>query len=168
MIKNILIVQARVNSTRLKGKIFLKINKYLTFLDLLLIRLKKIRNIDKFIIAVPTKDKNFFKKINLNSFEIYSGPERNVLKRYYIVNKLKPKNIIRITSDCPFVDPKIISKVLRRHIHSSYEYLSETLILFQGQDVEIFTKSFKRLYKLTKKIVDKEHVTPLYYRSKKI
>ena len=170
MIKNILIVQARVNSTRLKGKIFLKINKYLTFLDLLLIRLKKIRNIDKFIIAVPTKDKNFFKKINLHSFELYSGPERNVLKRYYnIVNKLKPKNIIRITSDCPFVDPKIISKVLRRHIHSSYEYLSTDSNTFpKGQDVEIFTfKSFKRLYKLTKKIVDKEHVTPLYYRSKK-
>ena len=170
MVKNILIVQARVNSSRLKGKIFLKINKNLTFLDLILIRLKKLRNVDKFIIAVPTKDKNFFKKINLHSFELYSGPEKNVLKRYFnIANKLKPKNIIRITSDCPFVDPKIISKLLKNHLNSSYDYSSTDSNTFpKGQDVEVFTfESFKKLFKLTKKIKDKEHVTPLYYQTKK-
>ena len=171
MVKNILIIQARINSKRLYNKVFLKIDKNLSFLDLLLRRIKKVKNLDKIILAVPFKDKNEFKKKKFNSVELFSGPERNVLKRFFIIaNNYKPENIIRITSDCPFVDPKLINKLLSMHINLKNDFSCTDPNSFpDGQDIEIFTfKSFQKVFKMAKKNYDKEHVTTMYYKKNNI
>ena len=168
MVNNLLIVQARSGSQRLKNKIFLKISSKLTAIDLLLSRLKKSKKHDLLYLAVPKKDKKIFqKKLRDKKINIYYGNEKNVLKRFYnLASKINPKNIIRVTSDCPLLDPKILDKIVNIHEEKKVDYTANNYP--DGQDVEIFSfKSFKKLFTISKSSKSKEHVTQNYYVTKK-
>ena len=71
----------------------------------------------------------------------FLGSEQNVLRYYLAAKYFNLKTIIRITSDCPFIDPKIIDKVLNTFIVKKLEYCSNTIqpTYADGQDVEVFT-----------------------------
>ena len=108
------IVEARMASTRLPGKVLLKIiNK--TVLHHLTDRIKLVKNINKTIVATTTNNKdleiiNWCKKKNINYFR---GSEENVLERVYkAAKKFKLDTIVLITGDCPIVDHNIISETL--------------------------------------------------------
>jgi len=159
------IIQARIGSTRLKGKILKKI-KNKTFLEILISRIKKSKKISNIIVATTKKKKDdkivsFCKKKNINYFR---GPEKNVFKRYYLsAKKFNVKNIIRITSDCPLADPILIDNFIKKFEYKKdLHYLSNINppTFPNGFDVEIFT--FKILkYFNAKKLTnyEKEHVT---------
>lgn len=181
MIRNIfcgyaIIIQARLNSSRLKNKILKKVYKNLTLLDFLIIRLLKVYKSSKIIFALA-KNPNNFKIINiLNKFNIkyFEGSENNVLKRYFDCAKtFKVKNIIRVTSDCPLIDPYLVKKMYKNFQKNKIEYLANTLPeknkkYPDGSDIEIFTfNALSKIYKLKLNKHDKEHVTNKFWNSRK-
>ena len=166
-----IIVQCRYNSTRLKGKILKKIlNK--TILEILIERLNEVKRADNICLAIAnhkndSKIINLVKKIGIN---YHIGSELNVLKRYYdCAKKNKFNTIMRITSDCPLIDPIILDKLIYSYVKSNVDYMSNGLIRTfpLGMEAEIFSfKTLEKAYKNSKNDYDKEHVTT-YIKSNK-
>ena len=166
-----IIIQARVNSTRLKGKILKKIGK-LSYLEILIKRLKKTKNIDKIIVACSDKKKDLeiIKICKKNNINIYVGDEQNVLKRFFFAaKKYNLENIVRITADCPLIDSDILDKMISLFIRENFDYISNINppTFPDGLDIEIFNfKSLLFAFRNAKSKYDKEHVTPYIKRSK--
>ena len=167
------IIQARVGSKRLKNKILKKIEKK-TIIEILLQRLKYSKKIKKIIVAIPnTKENDFlYKKLKYLNCDVYRGDEHNVLKRYYeCAKKFKVDNIIRITSDCPLIDPELIDKGINLFKKNKFDYVSNTISPSypDGLDFEIFSfKVLKNSMDQNLSKLDKEHVTLHMKRSNRI
>ena len=103
-------VQARMGSKRLPGKIMMKVNGN-PMLYYMLKQIKKSKWYDEIIIATSLKKendivRNFCLKNKINCF---SGSENNLVNRFYLCAKeYKLDTIVRLTADCPLIDPKII------------------------------------------------------------
>lgn len=171
--KIICVVQARVNSSRLPGKILLSIyNKSL--LRHLLERLKKLKEIDDlFVATTKNKEDDLVSKIAKDTkVKIYRGDENNVLKRFYNCSKNNSSNIIiRITADCPLIDIKYVEELLYFFKNSNFDYVSNvgTNYLPDGFHCEIFSfKSLAKTYRLAKSRFDKEHVTSFIWSNPKL
>lgn len=164
--KNLIaIIQARYNSTRFPGKILKKI-KGKTLLEILIKRLQKSKYINKIVVASSTKVEDLKIKDVCDQLhiEFFQGSENDVLDRYYKVAKfLKAKNIIRITSDCPLIDPIVVDKVIIKHFAQNADYTTNTMPATypDGYDVEIFKFiALKEAWQKSKKRPSlKEHVT---------
>jgi len=171
-IKNLCIVQGRLDSKRLPRKILLKLDKSCSIIQFLIDRLNTSKVIDKIIFATSSsfEDKKLKNHLKRNNCELYFGYNKNVLKRYYFAaRKYKPTNIIRITADCPFVDPKMLDKMCKQHQKGKFDYTTNSLFYPDGMDIEIFTyKSLVKAYKYAKSNYEKEHVTPFIKNLKKI
>ena len=160
-----IIVQARIGSTRLPGKILKEVlNKPL--LEYLIERLRRVKLADQVIIATTDQSADqeiitLCNKLEVNSF---CGSEHNVLDRYYqCAQAYQLDNIIRITSDCPLIDPEIIDQVIETYINGQYDYVANTLgsrTYPRGMDTEIMSyATLERVYKKAYKPAHKEHVT---------
>jgi len=142
---NLLIIQARCGSARLKNKIFLNLNNEPILLKIIN-RVKKSKKVDKIIIAtsVNTEDNKINDFCNLHNIDCYRGDERDLLNRYYYLAKLiQPKNIIRITADCPFIDVVELDNMIDDFNNSNVDYMYNTdesdfkNIYPEGSDIEI-------------------------------
>lgn len=156
------IIQARITSTRYPGKIFEKIgNKSL--IQIIIDRLKESKFIEQVVLAIPNDKINREISKKVKNVKIYFGSEHDVLKRYYgAAKKYNSEIIVRICGDCPFIDPKIIDKMLDEYMKSKVDYLSNTIIptFPDGLDVEIFDfETLKTVHQRAKKISHREHVT---------
>ena len=164
------IIQARMGSSRLPGKIMKKINGDTPMLKFQLDQLQFSKNIDQIIIATTTLEPDnlivdFCKKNNL---ECFRGESKDVLDRYYkCAKKFKLSIIVRITSDCPLIDPTIVDHVISRFIDSDYDYMStEVKKSPLGFAVEVFTfESIKKAWEEAKLPSEHEHVTPYFYNN---
>lgn len=163
-----IIIQARMGSTRFPGKILKTLNGDEKVLDLLLKRMKICKKVDKIIVATTTNKKDSFiiDIAKTHDVSYFIGSEENVLERYYkCAKKYKLDLVIRLTSDCPFVDPKIVDDMIEFYTNNNYDYIKnihETTNFPRGFDVEIFRFSvLKRIYSLAKDRAEREHVT--YY-----
>ena len=167
-----LILQARKNSSRLPGKIYLKILDK-TIIEILMMRLSKVRNVENFILAVPKKDRNktLTKIASKYNFKVFYGSEKDVLLRYYnAAKKFNVKNIVRITADCPLADPNLIDKYIKSFYEKKIDILSNCFLptLPDGLDVEIFKFSVLEFAnKNIKNILHREHVINHLYKKKK-
>jgi len=164
-LNTILVTQARLGSTRLPRKVMLEIgNKSL--LEIHLERLKQVKEIDKIIIAstINKSDELIYNKSIKLGFDCYRGSEQNVLDRFYnAVKDHNPEWIVRVTSDCPLIDPVLVDSVIKFVRNSDKDYGSNVLIEHfpDGQDIEVF--KFSALQKAWEKATLKselEHVTP--------
>ena len=164
------IIQARMGSSRLPGKIMKKINGDTPMLKFQLDQLEFSGNIDQIIIATTTLEPDnlivdFCKKNNL---ECFRGESKDVLDRYYkCAKKFNFPIIVRITSDNPLIDPTIVDHVISRFIDSDYDYMStEVKKSPLGFAVEVFTfKSIKKAWEEAKLPSEHEHVTPYFYNN---
>ena len=162
--KYAIIIQARMGSSRLPNKVMKKINGY-TLIELLLQRLSGSKFIEDIILAIPKNSANSKLSNHITSMglKIYKGSENNVLRRYYqCAKKYNVENIIRITSDCPVSDIKIIEKLIKKFRLLDLDYISNTMppSFPDGLDVEIFTyKALETAYMQAESTFDKEHVT---------
>lgn len=164
-INTLLITQARYGSTRLPGKVLKKINGH-SLLEILLSRLAKCKNTDKILIATTDQkqDDLIVQEANKCNTDFFRGSESDVLDRYYkAASHYRPNWIVRITSDCPLIDPALIDEIIGFAQKNKVDYCSNVLIenYPDGQDIEVFT--FEALEKAWKEAVldsDREHVTP--------
>ena len=112
-IKNLAVIQARMGSTRLPGKVMFKLGN-LTILEWVVRAVRKIKDISNIIIVTTNLNEDnviekFSRKKKINFFR---GDKDDVLKRIFkATEKEKPENIIRITADCPFLDPSVCEQM---------------------------------------------------------
>ncbi len=171
-LKIAIIVQAREDSVRFPKKVLYPISRKPLIINIL-DRLKKSKLKNIIIVAIPNNKKNINleKILRKNKYKVFRGHEENVLKRYHdAAKKYKADIIIRITSDCPFVDPKIIDKLINTLIEKKLDYASNTIkpTYPDGLDAEVFTfKALQEAQKKAKSKYDKEHVTPYIKKNKK-
>lgn len=170
--KILCIVQARMSSERLAGKVMKDlIGK--PMIEYTLNRLKKSKYIDEIVLATSDKpkDKIMSEFILDKGFKVFCGDENNVLERYKIASDIYNGDIIiRVTGDCPLIDSTILDNVVTYFLTNTYEYvrLDVPNTFIRGFDIEIFSKSsLDRAYKL---LLDepitspyKEHVTLYMY-----
>jgi spore coat polysaccharide biosynthesis protein SpsF (cytidylyltransferase family) len=168
--KVVIVTQARIGSTRFPKKVIQKLGNK-TLIDHHIDRLLKVANISKVIVAT-TKEEGIDELLVLlyeKEVEVFQGSTDNVLDRFFnAVKDENPDYVVRVTSDCPLIDPKLIDEVIAFTIENELDYGSNILIeLFpDGQDIEVFRLS--ALYKAFNEAIlssDKEHVTPYIRRN---
>lgn len=167
------IVQARMSSSRLPGKVLKKINQK-PILWYLVSRLKRIKKINRIIIATTVNkiDNQIVRFCKENNVFYFRGSEKNCLKRICeAAKKFKSENIVFLTGDCPIIDIKIINKALKYFKTGKYDYVGNSFVRSypDGMDVQIFKKkTILKAFKLAKHRLEKEHVTLSIKKNKKI
>ncbi|MCG6173186.1 glycosyltransferase family protein [Anoxybacillus sp. LAT_35] len=164
------IIQARMGSTRLPGKVLKKVLGK-TLLEYQMERVKKAKTIDEMIIATTTKESDdpIVQLCQQLSIPYYRGSEEDVLSRYYeTATKFGVDVVVRLTSDCPIVDPNVIDKVVEHYLENKdrYDYVSNTLARTypRGLDTEVVSyEVLKRAHEDAKELVYREHVTAYIY-----
>lgn len=169
-----IILQARTGSSRLPRKVLKKIGG-LTILEHDIVRLQQVVGVDSVIVATTTneQDNEIVEICNNLGIKVYRGSECNVLSRYYEAAKFfSLQNIIRITSDCPLIDPIIISDMMAVYNTSNYDLVTNVGLkpwmrtFPRGFDAEIFSFCFlEKAYNNAKKEYQIEHVTPYIYET---
>jgi spore coat polysaccharide biosynthesis protein SpsF len=169
---NLLIIQARMGSSRLPGKVLMNLDGK-PLLKFMIDRVSKSILVDKIVVATTTnsKDEPIVQFCIKNDLEYYRGSENDVLDRFYRVAKeYNAENVVRLTADCPLIDPVIIDSTIQLYLESKVDYAAntappETSKFPDGSDVEVF--SFKNLEKIWKEATDqkdREHVTFYFWR----
>jgi len=168
--KVVCIMQARVGSSRLPGKVLKDICGK-TVLEHDINRLKLVPNIDEIVIAttVQKQDDKIVDEANRLGVKYFRGSEEDVLSRYYFAAKENNADIvIRVTSDCPCLDYNIINDMVNIFIEKNHkiDYMNNTLdrTYPRGYDVEIFSYNvLENAFKNAKRAYEREHVTPYLY-----
>ncbi len=168
---SLVILQARMSSTRLPGKVMRDINgKPMIYWQIE--RIKKSKSVDKLIVAtsIDKSDDILAEFLKTNKVQVYRGELQDVLSRYLkIEESSKPTAIIRLTGDCPFVMPELIDEMLAKFYDINVDYLSNTLELSypDGLDVEIIAPGvLMRLLEFGLSDEEREHVTLGIYSRK--
>lgn len=170
--KIVLINQARMTSTRLPGKV-LKTVLDKSLLEYQIERLKQAVWLDDIVIALTTNDADqpIVDLCNNLSIKYFRGNEENVLERYYLAAKEHEADvIIRVTSDCPLIDPDIIDKTINLFISYDYDYVSNcpeiNRTFPRGMETEVFYFSaLEYAYKNAVETPEREHVTPYIHKN---
>jgi len=168
--KILAVTQARYGSSRLPGKILKTIGGK-TLLEIHLERILKAKNITELKIATTTEDgaEKIIAVGEKSGVRSYQGAVDDVLKRFYeTALSENPDYVVRLTSDCPLIDPNIIDQVIDECIKNDVDYCSNTLTptFPDGLDVEVFR--FSALEKACNEALlksDREHVTPYIWRN---
>lgn len=166
-----LVVQARLGSTRLPGKVLRPLlGKPLV--HYLIERLRRVQSVQGIVIATTTnaEDDQLVDFCNKEGLHVVRGAVDDVLSRYILASDAFGLDVVvRITADCPLIDPDLIEKglALFRQHSNTLDYLSichnRTYPL--GMDFEIIqVKSLRKAYLLAKDPAEKEHVTPYIWR----
>ena len=171
---NLLIIQARMGSSRLPGKVLKKINNKSILLHLIE-RVKCSKKINKIVVATTKaiKDQEIVEFCKLHKIDFFCGSEHDVLERFYkCALKYEAKNIIRITSDCPLIDPIVIDTTIDLYLKNDADYAAntippETRKWPDGSDVEVFSFNALEISYLSAKDDEREHVTFFMWRKNK-
>ncbi len=166
--RTIAIVQARMGSTRLPGKVLLDLGG-VPVLDWVTGRLQGAKTLDGIAIATsvdPTDDPiEAFGKAR--GITVVRGPLDDVLERYAMAAvEMRADAVVRITADCPLIDPGVVDAIVGVFKREGYEYASNTRVRSfpRGLDAEVFTRaSLDRAARLALETFEREHVTPYIY-----
>ena len=171
----IAIIQARMGSTRLPGKVLMEVNDR-PLLAYQLDRISKSKKLDKVIVATSTLERdnaieNFCKDYGV---DCYRGSENDVMSRYYdCAKKYNSDIVVRMTADCPFIDPEIIDKVVQKFKDDNVDYCGNTVPpdtnrFPDGSDIEVFSMEVLEQANLeVKDELFREHVTFQFWQDDK-
>lgn len=163
----VIIVQARMGSTRLPGKV-LKPVLGRPLLAFLVERLKRVRGADRLVIATTTSalDEPIVAFCQKGDIDYFRGSEEDVLSRYNQAAKaFRAETIVRITADCPLIDPFVIDRIIAHKV--GVDYVSNTLVntFPRGMDTEVFSiQALQAAQNEAKLPSEREHVTPFIYQ----
>jgi len=166
------IVQARLDSSRLPGKVLLEIENKKSVLFFVIEQLKKCSLLDEIVVATSDKpkDDDISKFCEKNEIKCFRGNDKNVLDRYYqCAKKFNFSEIVRIPADKPLIDPEIVDMVIKEFVTNTYDYITNFLPLTypSGTEVEIFSiNSLNITWKNAILPSEKEHVTSYIYKNK--
>jgi len=169
--KVVAIVQARMGSTRLPGKVLRKVNGQ-PLIEILLHRLSKAEQIDQIILATSVNSENdkltsFVEKLG---YEVFRGSEQDVLDRYYhAATKSMADIVVRVTGDCPLIDSKLVDDMLLTFHQKQCNFLwnDKPATYPDGLDVDVFSYDVLReAWENATKQEDREHVVPYMVASK--
>ncbi len=171
---NIAIIQSRMGSKRLPGKMMKKIGTF-TVIEWVIRRLKKTKSINKIILATSQKKKDavFFKISQKLKINFFAGKETDVLGRFVdSVTNIKNANIIRVCADQPFIEPREIDKLINFYQNKNYDYVCNRQlynnVYTNGFGAEILSlKLLRKIDKLAKNKRLREHVTLYLSENKK-
>lgn len=167
--RTVIIIQARMTSTRLPGKVLAELEG-MPMLAYMLRRVKKVKKADGIVVAMTVNKEDDPVAALCDQLDVvyFRGDEHNVLDRFYCAaKKQKADYVIRLTADCPIIDPTIIDEVIALFHTGGYEYVSNTLkrTYPDGLDVEMFSfEALERTWKEAEGPLCKEHVTPFMYK----
>ncbi len=168
--KVLAITQARYGSSRLPAKILKTVNG-ITLLDMHLQRICKAKRVNHIIVAT-TNEENSDKITEIaerNGVNYYKGSLNDVLERFYFAAKeFEPDYIIRLTSDCPLVDPEVIDSVVEVISKGEYDYIGTGLnpTFPDGISIEAFTfKALETAYNEANLNSEREHVTSYIWKN---
>ncbi len=163
--KTIAIVQARMGSTRLPNKVMKPING-VPMIELLLNRLSQSKELDQIVVATSIDAKNIplVEHVRALGYAYEQGSENDVLERYINAAKVHQADVVvRITGDCPLVDPELVDECIRRFRTEHVDYFSNTNppSYPDGLDIEVVTlAALEQAMRESDKPYDHEHVTP--------
>ncbi len=165
--KIVIVVQARMTSSRLPGKVMRPILGE-SLLYRMIERLQMIKHEAQFVVAIPEEEKGGVIEQECERINIpcYCGDLNNLLDRHYQVAKLYNADIVlKIPSDCPLIDPRIIDQVLDFYFEheGEYDYVSNLhpATFPDGNDVEIMTMAcIEKTWKDATRKLELEHTTP--------
>lgn len=165
----VIIIQARMDSSRLPGKVLKEIEGC-SMLGWVVERLKYRFHSENILIAttVAQADDPVVEYCKQNGIHLFRGSEEDVLDRYYkAALKLGKNHIVRITADCPLIDAELVERVLEHHMKTGVDYSSNTLTPTypDGLDTEVFTfEALKRSWNEASLPSEREHVTQFIIR----
>ena len=165
------IIQARMGSSRLPGKSMAQIEGR-PMLWHVVQRVKRATLVDRVVVATSTNraDDSIADMCRQEGIPCHRGSENDVLDRFYGAARAeKAAWVVRITADCPLIDPEVIDRVVRRFQRGDLDYASNAMVRSypDGLDTEVFSFSaLERAWHEAAKTSEREHVTP-YLRSEK-
>ncbi|QGQ93526.1 acylneuraminate cytidylyltransferase [Paenibacillus psychroresistens] len=168
--KTVAIIQARMGSTRLPGKVMMQLMDR-SVLGHVINRLQQVKFIDEIIVATSTlqMDDVIEDEAIKCGVSVFRGSEQDVLSRYYeAAIRANAEIIVRVTSDCPLIDPETTALIIEAFLQSDLDYLTNKLVKTfpRGLDTEVFTMgALNEAYNKAVKPEQREHVTPYIYQN---
>ncbi|MEO0411753.1 MAG: glycosyltransferase family protein [Pseudomonadota bacterium] len=165
----IAVIQARMGSTRLPGKVLLPILGR-PMLALQIERVKRAKLIDQIVIATSghPSDLPIQQFAQENGILCIRGAVDDVLDRYYqAAKRTQAEHIVRLTGDCPLSDPEVIDAVVRQHVRHHEDYTSNVHppTYPDGLDVEVLTmRALQEAWNNADAASEREHVTSYFRR----
>lgn len=163
--KTVAIIQARMGSTRLPGKVMTEIGGH-RVIDLLLTRLARAEKLDQIILATTDRavDDPLAAHVADQGYLVVRGSEDDVLGRFALAAKTAQADVVvRITGDCPLIMPEVVDQTIAAYGAGGYDYVSniDPPSYPDGLDTEVFSaKALAQAATLATKGFDREHVTP--------
>lgn len=166
--RTVAIIQARMGSSRLPGKVLMDVRGR-TVLARVVGRLSTSKRISDAVIATTTSslDEAITNEANRMGVACFRGPEHDVLARYRgAAEAFHADLVVRITADCPLIDPEIVDEVIDTCVREQADFACNTLprTFPRGLDSEVFTTdALLRAEAMSDQPYQREHVTPLFY-----
>ena len=163
------IIQARMGSTRLPGKVLREIAGE-TMLYHVVRRTHQAKLVNRVVVATTesSEDDPIIEECFKLQVPVFRGSTNDVLDRYYrAASKYQAHAVVRITSDCPLIDPETIDMVIRKYLDSDADYAALGIEggFPRGMDIEIFNfTTLEKTHMEAKKDYEREHVTPYIYQ----
>lgn len=164
----IAVIQARMSSTRLPGKVLMDLGGQ-TMLSRVVRRLQRAIGLDGVLVAtsVEPDDDAVVEECCRLGVPVCRGSRDDVLDRYYhAARTASAATVVRITADCPLLDPDVVAALVEARARHQADYASNTLerTYPRGLDVEVFTfEALERSWREAKQPHQREHVTPYIY-----
>ena len=166
----LVVVQARTGSTRFPGKVLAEIGDR-PMLELMLDRLAPLTQSGATVVVATTglaRDDAVAELATRSGTPVVRGDEADVLARFTAALEAFPADdVVRLTADCPLIDPQIVTDVIAAHHDTRADYTSNTLVRTfpDGLDVEVFRADvLRRAANEATDATEREHVTPYVYR----
>ncbi len=168
------IIQARTTSTRLPRKVLKELPRGsgITVLEQVIRRLKRAKKLDAIVVATTTdrEDDPIVAIAEKEKVDVFRGSRDDVLSRYYLAAKENGLDaVVRVTSDCPCIDPAVLDIVTEAHVRHGVDYTSNTLTRTYPRGLDVEAISFSALETAHEKAElksDREHVTSYIYRTR--
>ncbi|MCG2689684.1 glycosyltransferase family protein [Candidatus Parcubacteria bacterium] len=159
------IIQARTTSSRLPNKVLMDLAGKSMVLRVIE-RAKKCSTLKEVILVIPEgKENDVLEQVaQENKVKYFRGSENNVLSRYYeAAKKFGVETIVRITADCPFLEPRVVDALVRTHKKSKVDLTANNLkITFPvGLGLQVFSfNALEKAFQFATTDFEKEHVIP--------
>lgn len=165
------VIQARLGSTRLPGKVMMKVDDKHTLIHHLINQLRQSKYCENVVVATTTltEDDKLVEFLEDLDIMYFRGSSEDCLDRYYqCAKKFQFSVIIRITSDNPLIDPTLIDDAMTIFLSNSYDYITNARprSFPYGTEVEIFSfNALENAWGEAKDALEREHVTPYFYNN---